>query len=79
MSSSAPRRFPQPWTVREVAEAFCVCDATNAPAFVYFDTSERGANTERMTKDEARRIAFSIARSPRLLGAIGDDIRRRRR
>ena len=61
--SASPRRFPPPWTVREVAEAYCVFDATDrALAYVYFDTSERGANTERMTKDEARRLAFGIAR-----------------
>lgn len=46
---------------------------------MYFDTAERGANTERMTKDEARRIASGIAKLPGLLGALGDDIRRKRR
>ena len=33
-------------------------DGTDRPvAYVCFDTAERGANTERMTKDVARRIA----------------------
>ena len=78
MSSASPRRFPPPWTVREVAEAYCIYDATDrALAYVYFDTSERGANTERMTKDEARRIAVGIARLPGLLRGLGDDIRKR--
>ena len=49
------------------------------PRYVHFDTSERGANTERMTKDEARRIAFGIAKLPGLLGALGEDMRRKRR
>ena len=52
--------------------SLCIYDATDrALAYVYFDTSERGANTERMTKDEARRIAFGIGKLPGLLGALG--------
>ena len=35
---------------------------------------ERGANSDRMTKDEARRIANGIARLPALMGALADDI-----
>ena len=52
-----PRRFPPPWTVREVAEAYCVYDAADrALAYVYFDTADRGTNTERMTR--TRRAAL---------------------
>ncbi len=58
MPSPSPRRFPPLWTVLEVTEALCIVDGTDRPvAYVCFDTAERGANTERMTKDVARRIA----------------------
>jgi hypothetical protein len=32
---------------------------------------------QRMSRDEARRLANGIARLPGLLGALGDDIRKR--
>ena len=58
------RRFPPPWTVLELAEAFCVVDAAGyRKSCVYFDLIKRGVNTDRMTKDTARR--------PELMGAAG--------
>jgi hypothetical protein len=70
-------RSPGPY---QVAEAFCVYDATDrALAYVNVDTAERGANTERMTKVETRRSAARIAKMPGLMGALADDIMRKLR
>lgn len=67
----ADRRFPPPWTIREVAEAFRVDDANgSAIAYVYFDREDRGANQDRMSYDQARRVASNIAKLPELLGAV---------
>ena len=74
MSPSSPRRFPPPWTVREVPEAFCVCDANGITVtYCVFDL-EGGAHSTRMTREEAMRIANGIARLPDLIGALGDVI-----
>lgn len=65
------RRFPPPWAVRELQESFVVEDATGFPvAYTYFEDGDaaRRRDTRRMTKDEARRIADTIARQPELSG-----------
>ena len=63
----------------EVAEAYCVQDANGfALSYTYFDDTARGANSTRMTKDAARRIAAGIAKLPELMGALGDDLLRKR-
>lgn len=66
---AATRRFPAPWTVRELESAFVVADANGqAVAYVYF---RRDANEARQAGvllwDEARRIAKGITRLPELM------------
>lgn len=62
----AARRFPTPWTVDECTQSFIVRDADGFPvAYVYFtDYEQRAAVTDRMSRDEARRIAANMARLP---------------
>jgi hypothetical protein len=65
------RRFPTPWRVDEATESFCIRDANGqAIAYIYFedDTGRRMA-MHRLTRDEARRIAFNMGKLPELLGA----------
>jgi hypothetical protein len=64
-----PRRFRQPWTVKEHEESFEVTDADgNSLAYVYFadDKRNRYFIQMRLSKDEARRLAHQIARIPEL-------------
>jgi hypothetical protein len=61
--ADAPRRFPPPWSIEEIIESFKIVDATGeALAYVYFE-NEKGRRDimNRVTKDEARRIAVNIA------------------
>lgn len=66
---SPPRRFPPPWSVVELAEAFAVLDANGQRlAYVYFsEDAARGTLTGHLSRDEARRIAAGIARLPGLM------------
>jgi len=67
-----PRRFPAPWRAVELDAAFRIEDATGYPvAFVYSERNDerRAAMIDKMTYDEARRIAVNMARLPGLLGA----------
>ena len=74
MTTPAFRRFPPPWTVVELDEAFRINDATGfAVAYTYFEASaDRRSVSGRMTKEEARRIAVSIAAIPELRAALRD-------
>lgn len=66
------RRFPPPWTADDTGSSWVVRDASGfAIVWVCYDHRARGGDTagERMTGEEARRIAVAIARLPALLGA----------
>jgi hypothetical protein len=61
-----PRRFPPPWSVEELDACFVVTDSVGQKlAYVYFEEEPgRRSAAKLLTKDEARRIAVSIAKLP---------------
>jgi hypothetical protein len=68
------RRFPSPWSSEEHSHYFVVRDGNGqAMAYVYYgnESGKRSAAkrlaTKLLTKDEARRIAATIAKLPELL------------
>ena len=67
----ATTRFARPRSVVDNSESFTVQSASGLPlAFLYFcDEPTRRMSTNRMTRDEARRVAANMARLPDLLGA----------
>jgi hypothetical protein len=67
--TDAPRKFRPPWKAEEQGESFVVSDADDHPlAFVYFEEEiKRRDIMNRLTKDEACRVAAGIARLPDLL------------
>ena len=67
-------RFPPPWTVDENEESFVIKDATGqALAYVYFeDNDSRRSVMNRLTRDEARRIAANVAKLPTFIEADKD-------
>jgi hypothetical protein len=69
MGALMTRRFPAPWSVRELEQAFRIEDANGqAVAYTYFRRDENEARQANvLTHDEARRIAANIAKMPSLL------------
>ena len=64
------RRMSAPWEVEDIPGGYCVVDAEGKKlAYVYgLDEKElAAAGHQRLTKDEARRIASNIAKLPDLL------------
>ena len=61
------RRFPAPWSVRELDQAFVVQDATGqAVAYTYFRRKENEARQAQvLTWDEARRMQRTSHGCPR--------------
>ena len=61
-----PRRLPAPWTAEEGEESFTIKDASGRSlAYVYFeDEPGRRSQLNRLTRDEARRVATAITRIP---------------
>ena len=64
-----PRYFSAPWSVEEQEASFVVRDAIGQPlSHCHFENGlARLWDRKRLTKDEARRIALSIANLPNLL------------
>jgi hypothetical protein len=63
------RRFPAPWTCVKTPGGYSVADASGRTlAYVYASHTPLGPNDwNKLTEDEARRIAAGIARLPELL------------
>ena len=69
MKPAEPRRFPSPWRAVERNACFVVEDANPQPmAYVYYeDDLVRRSLTNRLTSNEAWRVASNIAKLPELL------------
>lgn len=78
MSELINRAFPTPWTVVELHEAFRIVDANGVHlAYVHFcEELKRRAGTNRMSKEEARRIAITMAAAPDMRAELRDHDKR---
>jgi hypothetical protein len=61
------RRFPPPWTVARTEGGWRVDDAAGQPLVYIYGRDDQGVNSQKLTIDEARRIAVNVARLPELL------------
>jgi hypothetical protein len=68
--SSAPCRFPPPWTVEDIGGSFVVKASNDRPLiFIYYGEGIGPRSLARLlTRNAARRIAVGIAKLPKLLG-----------
>jgi hypothetical protein len=66
---TARRRFTPPWVVVDTGSAFRVDDANSVGLawFYYGDGGAEALSSQRLTKDEARRLAVNFAKLPDLL------------
>ena len=65
------RHFPTPWTIEDNGSSWCVSDANGFRMvwFCYGGGVVIGTNPDRLTRDEARRLAAGFAKLPGLLNA----------
>jgi hypothetical protein len=66
---SSARRFPPPWSVKDLDACFVVRDHNGQKlAYVYFeDEAGRRSAAKLLTRDETRRIAVNMAKLPQFL------------
>ncbi len=70
---TATRRFPAPWKVEPTSSGFMVQDASGQ-ALAYFygdDDPGRAIAGDKLSMDEARRLAKGFARLPELMREEG--------
>lgn len=67
MTERAPRRLPAPWTVEDMPGGFKVIDANGLAVAYVYGSDHPATSADKLTVDEARRVAANIAKLPGLL------------